>query len=108
MTTTMTDGGDAVPPFAVLAAKFCDPGDMPEVTVTSFADALATGSDPGKILTYLSGFALHPKSLTDLHTMINALEGEEELHAWVVAEGVAVSVASDNAWHLFTDGEVTP
>jgi hypothetical protein len=40
--------------------------------------------------------------------MINALDDEEELGAWIVAEGVAVSVASDGTWLLFTDSEVAP
>ena len=104
MTITLPGGTEAVLSFTVLAAKYCNPGDEPDVTYVSFPDALRGGPDPGQILTYLTTLGLPPpQSLQQLHDTINAIPDEEELHAWIVAEGVAVSVASDNAWFVFTE-----
>ncbi|HLO75166.1 MAG TPA: hypothetical protein VK196_01765 [Magnetospirillum sp.] len=107
---TSTDrgpGADAPSPFAALAAAFCDLGEEPEATFTPFASALATGEDPGRILFYLATLGLRPTTLDELLAAVNDLEDEEELHAWPVAEGVAVSVASDGTWHVFTRGDGT-
>ena len=98
------DSDPAIMPFALLAARFSDPGDEPDVTYVSFPDALRGGPDPGQILTYLTTLGLPPpQSLQQLHETINAIPDEEELHAWIVAEGVAVSISSDNAWFVFTE-----
>ena len=103
-TTSRADSDPAITPFALLAARFSDPGDEPDVTYVSFPDALRGGPDPGQILTYLTTLGLPPpQSLQQLHDTINAIPDEEELKAWIVTEGVAVSVASDNAWFVFTE-----
>lgn len=74
-----------------------EPGDVQRI---SFAEAVRDGDDPLHILKYLSGLGLAINSLDDL-LQINADEDEEEIHCFRVAEGVAVSVASDGLWLLF-------
>ncbi|AVM72541.1 hypothetical protein [Magnetospirillum gryphiswaldense] len=102
MTSPDPGGSNAVPSFAVLAARYLGETDQPDVTLIDFAAVLSGGPDPSRILPYLTGLGLPwPETLTALHDTINALEDEEELHAWMVAEGVAVSVASDGIWFLF-------
>jgi hypothetical protein len=59
------------------------------------------GTDPLHVLDYLRGLGRPVHSLDDLLT-INDDPDEEELHAFRVHEGVAVSVASDGAWALYT------
>lgn len=53
-TTSRADSDPAITPFALLAARFSDPGDEPDVTYVSFPDVLRGGPDPGQILTYLT------------------------------------------------------
>lgn len=92
------------PSVTALAARFVCTRDRPDITFISFRDALRGGPDPGRILTYLTTLDLPPpESLQHLHDLINAIPDEEELHAWIVTEGVAVSVASDNAWFVYTE-----
>ena len=74
-----------------------EPRDVPRV---SLAEALRRGDDPLHILPYLAGLGLAVRSLDDL-LLINGDDTEEELHAFRVAEGVAISVASDGLWMLF-------
>lgn len=74
-----------------------DPGGVPRV---SFADAARQGDDPLHILPYLTGLGLSVRTLDDL-LLINADDTEEEVHSFRVAEGVAVSTASDGLWLLF-------
>ncbi|CDK97231.1 protein of unknown function [Magnetospirillum gryphiswaldense MSR-1 v2] len=45
MTTPTPDGSDAAPPIAMLAAKCCDPGVSPRVTVIDFAAVLSGGPE---------------------------------------------------------------
>ena len=71
--------------------------DLP-VRRTSLRTALDSGEDAMGILQYLAGLGLVIQSLPDL-LAINDVEDEEELSAF---EGVAVSMASDGAWILFT------
>ena len=70
------------------------------VARVSFAEAIRRGDDPLHVLPYLAGLGLAIETLDDL-MLINADDGEEELHSFRVAEGVAVSVASEGAWLLF-------
>jgi hypothetical protein len=64
------------------------------------AACLKTGDDPAKLLTYLAGLGQTVASLDDLLN-INRLDDEDELGAFKVTEGVAVSIASHGAWVLF-------
>jgi hypothetical protein len=73
-----------------------DPG-----PVLSLSTALKAGDDPFHVLPYLAGLGLPVRQLDDL-LAINAAPDEEDLHAWRCHEGIAVSIASDGVWLLFT------
>jgi hypothetical protein len=77
---------------------FDEPRDVPRV---SLADAIRNGDDPLHLLSYMAGLGMPVASLDDL-LAINADETEEEIRSFRVAEGVAVTVASDGVWALFT------
>jgi hypothetical protein len=85
-----------------LLRRFCEnfdePRDVPRVSLT---DAILRGDDPLHLLPYLAGLGMPVASLDDL-LAINADDTEEEISAFRVAEGVAVTVASDGIWALFT------
>jgi hypothetical protein len=66
----------------------------------SFAEALRNGDDPLHVIPYFASLGLAVRSLEDL-LQINEDETEEELHSFRVAEGVAVTLASDGLWLLF-------
>src|SRR5258708_7460753 len=88
--------------FAAFLRRYRDVDDdeTGEVHRVSFAEAALSGDDPLHILKYLSGLGFAINSLDDL-LQINADETEDEIHCYRVAEGVAVSVASDGVWLLF-------
>jgi hypothetical protein len=64
------------------------------------ADALRNGDDPLHVVPYFVSLGLPLQSLDDL-LRINDDPDEEELHSFRVAEGIAVTMASDNLWVLF-------
>lgn len=69
----------------------------------SLAEVLAgRAADPGGVVGYIRGLGIPVATLADVER-INDDPGEEELRAHRVAEGVAVSVASEGAWHLLVD-----
>lgn len=88
-------------PFAALLRRYCDdPDEPPDVPRVSFAEALRQGDDRLHILPYLAGLGLAIHALDDL-LGVNEDDTEEELHCFRVAEGVAVTIASDGLWLLF-------
>lgn len=87
----------ALPTYAELCAR---DGDPPGPAV-SLSAALAAGDDPLHVLPYLAGLRLPVRQLDDL-LVLNAAADEEEMHAWRCREGIAVSIASDGLWLLFT------
>ena len=88
-------------PLADLLRRYSDdPDEPPDALRVSFAEALRRGDDPLHILPYLAGLGLAVHALDDL-LKVNEDDTEEELHCYRVAEGVAVSVASDGLWLLF-------
>jgi hypothetical protein len=89
------------PSFAEVRRRYLL-GASPAHTV-ALSRALQTGDDPLHILSYIGGLGVHAATLQQLHDAINGLEGEEELFAFQCQEGVAVSVASDDEWILFTE-----
>lgn len=87
--------------LAALLRRYSDEDDdPPDVPRVSLAEALRQGDDPLHIIPYFATLGLAVRSLDDL-LQINDDETEEELHCFRVAEGVAVSMASDNLWLLF-------
>ncbi len=96
---------DAPEPFATLLQRYQHDreagGDAePGLARISLSEALGRGDDPLHILPYLAELGLVVNTLEDL-LLINQDGTEEELHSFRVAEGVAVSVASEGAWLLF-------
>ena len=74
-----------------------EPRDVPRV---SLAEAVRAGDDPLHIIPYLAGLGLPVRSLDDL-LRANDDATEEEIGCFRVAEGVAVTIASDGLWLLF-------
>lgn len=79
------------------SAEHDEPRDVPRVSLT---DALRSGDDPLHILPYLAGLGFAVRTLDDL-LLVNDDDTEEEVHSFRVAEGVAVTLASDGLWLLF-------
>jgi hypothetical protein len=95
----MTDQPETL---GALLRRYCEDFDEPrDVARVSLADAIRRGSDPLNLLPYLAGLGIAVASLDDL-LAINADEGEEEIRCFRVAEGVAVTVATDGIWALYT------
>ena len=92
---------DTTETLAALLRRYCDqndePGDVPRV---SLADAVRRGDDPLHIIPYFAGLGVTVRCLDDL-LLVNEDGTEEEIHSFRVAEGVAVTVASDGLWLLF-------
>ena len=89
-------------PFAQLLRRYGDGDDSePAVIRTSLSEALTGGADPEHILSYFRNLGHPVGCLADL-LALNQDPGEDDLHAFVVAEGVAVSIVSDGTWILFT------
>lgn len=85
-----------------LLRRFCEDFDEPrDVPTVSLADAIRRGNDPLDLLSYMAGLGMPVANLDDL-LAINAHSTEEEITAFRVVEGVAVTVASDGIWALFT------
>jgi hypothetical protein len=92
---------DATETLAALLRRYSgDQDEALDVPRISLAEALRTGDDPLHILPYLAGLGLEIRKLDDL-LLIDGDDTEEELHAFRVAEGVAISIASDGLWMLF-------
>lgn len=92
----------AAEPFEALVARFThDPDDPPHVTRVSLSGALRSGNDPLDLLAYLAGVGIAAIELDDL-LRVNGVADEDEISAHPVAEGVALCIASDGSWVLFT------
>ena len=93
---------DTLEPLEALLQRYKHYEEEPsEVHRASLAEVLDGGSDPLNVVEYLTGLGIAVRELDDL-MKINNDQSEEELHSFRVREGVAVSVASDGAWVLFT------
>ena len=78
-----------------------DDGGTGEIPTVSLADAIHRGDDPLHLLPYLASLGMKVSTLDDL-LAINDDATEEEVRTFRVAEGIAVTIASDGAWALFT------
>ncbi len=74
------------------------PRDVPQI---AFSEALRRGDDPLHILPYFADIGV---SITTLEGLFDAVNdpSEEEMEAFRVEEGVAVYLAVDGQWLLFT------
>ena len=93
--------GTHPPPLADLLGRFgidsatgVERAQLPLTTINGEA---------GRILAYLRGFGWRISSAADVLRAVTALEDEEELSAFAVLEGVALTHASDGWWVLLTD-----
>ncbi|HEY1856953.1 hypothetical protein [Acidocella sp.] len=76
--------------------------DLPRyVSKIRFAEALARGDDPLHVLPYFADAGVKITSLEGVFAACND-PAEEELEAYRVEEGVAVHVAIDDQWLVFT------
>ncbi len=90
-----------------LLTRYSDIDRLSEVQRVRFADAVRTGADPLSILKYFGTLGLEVKAPADLF-VLNDDPNEEEVNAFWVPEGVAVSINSDDAWIIFeVDGADT-
>ena len=86
--------------LADLLARFGDDTNVDAIPHVSLSAALAGGDDPWRVLAYLAGHGLVIAALPDL-LAINADPDEDELGAHAIAEGIALSRASDGLWLVF-------
>ncbi|MGE4480868.1 hypothetical protein [Acidocella sp.] len=73
---------------------------LPEVQRIKFEDAVRTGEDPLRIIAYFKTLGIAVREPADLFLRNDALD-EEEINAFKIPEGVAVSVESDDLWLVF-------
>ncbi len=92
---------DTIEPLAALLERHhAHDGEPLDVQRASLAEVLRGGCDPLNVAGYFRRLGLPLRGLDDL-LRINNDPDEEELHAFRVVEGVAVSVASDGACALY-------
>lgn len=98
-------GGSSVPGLADLVARYSadDPDEDPPAPPTGLTldEARTRPGEHRRVIAYLTGLGIEVRQVDDL-LRINDDPDEEELHAWRCREGIAVSVASDGTWLLFT------
>lgn len=90
------------PPFVELARAYAQTDDLPPAPVVSLSAVVEGQPDPWGLLTYLQQLGRSVTTLDDLLAAIDDLDDEDELGAFLCAEGVAVSQASDARWLIFT------
>ncbi|EKM99387.1 MULTISPECIES: hypothetical protein [unclassified Acidocella] len=73
---------------------------LPEVRRIKFDEAVRTGEDPLSIVRYFATLGIAVREPADLFRL-NDDPNEEEINAFKIPEGVAVSVESDDLWLVF-------
>ncbi|EKM99418.1 MULTISPECIES: hypothetical protein [unclassified Acidocella] len=73
---------------------------LPEVQRIKFDEAVRTGEDPLSIVKYFKTLGIEVREPADLFRL-NDDPHEEEINAFKIPEGVAVSVESDDLWLVF-------
>ncbi len=85
-----------------LVRRHAEGNDLPRhVPHVRLADALARGDDPLHLIPYFADLGRRIDNLEDLLAACTD-PGEEEIQAFRVDEGVAVFLAVDGLWALFT------
>ena len=85
-----------------LVRQHAEGHDLPRhVPHLRLADALARGDDPLHLLPYFADLDRKIENLEDLFAACTD-PGEEELEAYRVEEGIAVFLAVDGQWAVFT------
>lgn len=90
--------------FQEIVARFVDADDQAEIVTleASLAAVHEGAADPLDLVSYLRSLAVPTRELKDL-LLINEVPDEEEVSAHLVAEGIALTTASDGAWVLFRE-----
>ncbi len=83
-----------------LLARYSIPERLGEVPRMRFDDAVRTGEDPLKIIAYFGTLGIKVREPADLFRL-NDDPNEEEINAFWIPQGVAVSVESDDLWLVF-------
>jgi len=73
---------------------------LPEVQRIKFDAAVCTGEDPLRVIAYFKTLGIEVREPEDLFRL-NDDPNEEEINAFKIPEGVAVSVESDDLWLVF-------
>lgn len=73
---------------------------LPDVQRIKFDDAVRTGQDPLSVVKYFSTLGIAVREPADLFRL-NDDSNEEEVNAFKIPEGIAVSVESDDLWLVF-------
>ncbi|MGE4480840.1 hypothetical protein [Acidocella sp.] len=83
-----------------LLLRFSSIEKLPDVQRIKFDEAVRTGEDPLKIIAYFATLGIAVREPADLFRL-NDDPNEEEINAFWIPEGVAVSVESDDLWLVF-------
>ncbi|WP_298162640.1 hypothetical protein [Acidocella sp.] len=83
-----------------LLARFSSIEKLPDVQRIKFDEAVRTGQDPLSIVRYFATLGIAVREPADLFRH-NDDPDEEEINAFWIPEGVAVSVESDDLWLVF-------
>ena len=83
-----------------LLRRHSDIEKLPEVQRIKFEEAVRTGEDPLSIVKYFGTLGIAVREPADLFRL-NDDPNEEEINAFWIPEGVAVSVESDDLWLVF-------
>jgi hypothetical protein len=83
-----------------LLRRFSSIEKLPDVQRIKFDEAVRTGQDPLRIIAYFATLGIAVREPADLFRL-NDDPNEEEVNAFKIPEGVAVSVESDDLWLVF-------
>lgn len=83
-----------------LLTRFSSIEKLQEVQRIKFNDAARTGEDPLRIVKYFATLGIAVREPADLFRL-NDDPAEEEINAFWIPQGVAVSVESDDLWLVF-------
>ncbi len=83
-----------------LLARYSSIEKLPDVQRIKFDEAVRTGEDPLRVIAYFKTLGIEVREPADLFRL-NDDPDEEEVNAFKIPEGVAVSVESDDLWLVF-------
>ncbi len=102
----MTQTFPQVETLEALLTRYSSIEKLPEVQRIKFDEAVRTGEDPLSIVKYFKTLGIAVREPADLF-LRNDAPDEEEINAFKIPEGVAVSVESDGLWLVFEIDQVT-
>jgi hypothetical protein len=96
----MTQTFPQVETLEELLTRYSSIEKLPYVQRIKFDEAVRTGQDPLSIVKYFKTLGIEVREPEDLFRL-NDDPNEEEINAFNIPEGVAVSVESDDLWLVF-------